>query len=218
MLPVWRALEQHVEEWSETTPASNSESITSIFDQRKEKCFYDEFYAAYVVDPINFKHTPGPDGGRWTAPKLSESEVSKALDVFYRLSECRTEQQKQQLKREFASCRLSIPTRLADFMPALTISKQGDAMSVPSVQLRREFLREHAADTFPLLAKSADKLIGMHVTTCASERNWSVWGKVYTKDRNRLSLSLGEKIVYIRGNLSTNTGSDEEVVAQLFTS
>lgn len=61
----------------------------------------------------------------------------------------------------------------------------------------------------------------VHVTTCASKRNWSIWGKVYTKDRNRLGLSLGEnfskpEVVYIRGNLSTNTGSDEDVVAELF--
>ena len=42
----------------------------------------------------------------------------------------------------------------------------------------------------------------MHATTCACERSWSVWGQVYTKGRNKLGLSLGEKIVFIRGNLT----------------
>eukprot|EP00955_Chlamydomonas_euryale_P106745 365725-Chlamydomonas_euryale.AAC.4 len=28
----------------------------------------------------------------------------------------------------------------------------------------------------------------MHATSAASERNWSVWGQIYTKYRNKLSL------------------------------
>lgn len=57
----------------------------------------------------------------------------------------------------------------------------------------------------------------MHVTACAAERNWSIWGQVYTKSRNRLSLTLGEKIVYIRGNLSKpEDASDYEVAMDLF--
>lgn len=42
--------------------------------------------------------------------------------------------------------------------------------------------------------------------------NWSTWGAVYTKGRNRLSLTLGEMIVFIRGNLRGSEGQDEEVL------
>lgn len=52
----------------------------------------------------------------------------------------------------------------------------------------------------------------MHTTTCAAERNWSLWGNVYSKGRNRLGLSLGEMMVFLRGNSSSSVGQDEEVV------
>jgi hypothetical protein len=83
--------------------------------------------------------------------------------------------------------------------------------------LRRFFWQQYAANEFPFMAKAAVRLLSMHVTTCASERNWSIWGKVYTKDRSRLGLSLGEQIVYIRGNLAGGCSNSEDVVlAELF--
>jgi hypothetical protein len=69
-----------------------------------------------------------------------------------------------------------------------------------------------AQNGFPLLAKAARRLLAMHTTACAAERNWSTWGAVYTKGRNRLSLTLGEMIVFIRGNLRGSEGQDEEVL------
>jgi hypothetical protein len=50
----------------------------------------------------------------------------------------------------------------------------------------------------------------MHVTACAAERNWSAWGHVYTKARNRMGLTLGEMIVFIKGNSKAAAGQDEE--------
>ncbi len=38
----------------------------------------------------------------------------------------------------------------------------------------------------------------MRPTICASERNWSLWGNVFTKSRNRLAITRAEKL--IRGN------------------
>jgi hypothetical protein len=89
---------------------------------------------------------------------------------------------------------------------------------VPSIEKRREFWKQYATREFPLLAKAAERLLNMHVTTCASERNWSVWGKVYSKDRNRLSISLGEQIVFLRGALGTPGSAEKEemLLAELF--
>ncbi len=59
-------------------------------------------------------------------------------------------------------------------------------------------------------------LPGRHVTTCAAERNWSAWGLVYTKTRNRLGIERAEKLVFIAGNKgSAKQRADEEVVMQL---
>jgi hypothetical protein len=56
---------------------------------------------------------------------------------------------------------------------------------------------------FPLLALCADRLLSMHATSAASERNWSVWRHIFTKYRTRLGLTKGEMLVYIRGNSET---------------
>eukprot|EP00955_Chlamydomonas_euryale_P034824 349907-Chlamydomonas_euryale.AAC.1 len=48
----------------------------------------------------------------------------------------------------------------------------------------------------------------MHASSAASERNWSVWGQIYTKYRTRLELSRGEKMAYIRGNTKPTDLSD----------
>ncbi|KAG1662088.1 hypothetical protein FOA52_006895 [Chlamydomonas sp. UWO 241] len=56
---------------------------------------------------------------------------------------------------------------------------------------------------FPLLALCADRLLSMHATSAASERNWSVWGHIFTKYRSRLGLIKGEMLVFIRGNSET---------------
>jgi hypothetical protein len=35
--------------------------------------------------------------------------------------------------------------------------------------------------------------------SCASERNWSLWGNVFTKKRTRLAITRAEKLTFIRG-------------------
>jgi hypothetical protein len=50
------------------------------------------------------------------------------------------------------------------------------------------------------LAKVATKLLSMHETACASERNWSKWGRLCGKFPSALSLLKGEVMVFIAEN------------------
>ena len=43
-------------------------------------------------------------------------------------------------------------------------------------------------------------LMRMFVNSCASERNWSRWGLVFTPNRNLLGLEQASKLVYIQSN------------------
>ena len=38
----------------------------------------------------------------------------------------------------------------------------------------------------------------MHTTTCATERKWSTFGRIYVKGRSRLEISKAEKLVFIK--------------------
>eukprot|EP00983_Pelagomonas_calceolata_P111382 1159777-Pelagomonas_calceolata.AAC.3 len=47
-----------------------------------------------------------------------------------------------------------------------------------------------------LLAGVAVRLLCMHSTACASERNWSAWGQLHTKT----ALERARKLIYVRFN------------------
>jgi hypothetical protein len=53
-------------------------------------------------------------------------------------------------------------------------------------------------------ALAARRLLSIHTTSCASERNWSFWGYIHSKARNCLSIECAEKLEYIKQN-SPNT-------------
>ncbi len=50
---------------------------------------------------------------------------------------------------------------------------------------------------YPAISPVARQLLSLHATSCAPERNWSLWGKLYRKDRSRLALSRAEKLVAV---------------------
>lgn len=62
------------------------------------------------------------------------------------------------------------------------------------------------------MAEAATRLLSCHATTAAAERNWSVWGRVYTATRNGLKVATAEKIIFILCSLSQPaTAKDYEV-------
>eukprot|EP00983_Pelagomonas_calceolata_P059557 1145963-Pelagomonas_calceolata.AAC.5 len=46
----------------------------------------------------------------------------------------------------------------------------------------------------PMLAGVAEHLLYMHSTACASERDWSAWGQLYTMHCSRLTLERARKL------------------------
>ena len=54
----------------------------------------------------------------------------------------------------------------------------------------------------------------MHVTSVAAERNWTAWGRVYTKARSRLGIDVANKLMAIKANLGSSEaprGVDEMI-------
>lgn len=65
---------------------------------------------------------------------------------------------------------------------------------------RRPLWTGKAAPSFPLFAKAAAKLLSVHATTAAAERNWSAWGQHYQSNRNQLAVQRAKKLVFIKAN------------------
>jgi hypothetical protein len=66
---------------------------------------------------------------------------------------------------------------------------------------RTEFWDDSVAKVhFPLVSSVAIPLMVMHASSCAAERNWSIFGNVFAEKRSCLDVQRGEKIVFIRQN------------------
>jgi len=50
---------------------------------------------------------------------------------------------------------------------------------------------------YSALAGLALRVLSLHATSCAPERNWSLWGQLYRKNRSRLGLLRAEKLVFV---------------------
>jgi hypothetical protein len=74
------------------------------------------------------------------------------------------------------------------------------AKEVPIV-MRRNFWARKASSHVPLTARAAVKLLSMHATSAAAERNWSAWGRNYTSLRNNLNMETAEKLIYAKANM-----------------
>jgi hypothetical protein len=137
------------------------------------------------------------------AAQVNEVQLKDAERELLRLG-ARNADDKEALKAEWSRLELgSIPAAMAKHLPTLTARTEAGngAPGLAPVEQRRNWWKRAGAGCFPLTAKVAVRLLGMHVTTCASERDWSYWGNVYVKARSRLAISKGEKIVFIKGNV-----------------
>ena len=118
--------------------------------------------------------------------------------------------------KEFGRLRVEpLPPQLAHVCDALherqPPTKDGRVL-LASASARRSFWLAHMAELTPFMAEAAGRLLSAHVTSCATERNWSLFGNIFTKTRNRLALGRAHKIAYVRANSTMGAkGADEEV-------
>jgi hypothetical protein len=85
-----------------------------------------------------------------------------------------------------------------------------------AVAMRKSVCRRYGQKTasgsplYPELSKVACRLLSLHPTSCAAERNWSLWGRVYTASRNSLGLERAKKIIMFCFNHRAQHASTED--------
>jgi len=148
-------------------------------------------------------------------PACNQRKDAKAALVRLAGGQCDSSV-KDALLKEFGSLRLNpLPSELADVCEALherKVMDDGRVVLAPAAA-RRNFWMVHMSAEFPHMAEAAGRLLSAHVTSCASERNWSLFGNIFQKTRNRLALQRAQDIAYVRANSSLGgKGLDEEVM------
>jgi hypothetical protein len=117
--------------------------------------------------------------------------------------------------QEFVQLRLgTVPANFSDICDVLAerkVQEDGSVQLQPAA-FRRNFWQGHMSSKFPRMAAVAARLLSAHVTSCATERNWSLFGNIFSKTKNRLALERAQKIAFIRGNSRESMGADQEIM------
>jgi hypothetical protein len=93
------------------------------------------------------------------------------------------------------------------------VSTRGEPDSAHAAVERRRRWWVTMRQKYPRLAQAAKRLLEMHVTSAAAERNWSAWGRQFMALRSGMKLSTGEMLIYIQANSGEDhEGVDHELV------
>jgi hypothetical protein len=65
------------------------------------------------------------------------------------------------------------------------------------------------------LADVALRLMSVHPTSCAAERNWSLWGRVYSAVRNALGADRAKKMIAFSFNSRAQKASMKDLALDL---
>jgi hypothetical protein len=216
---VYAGIETHFQKVHDSgSSAVKRVKLPQLFAERKHKLWHACFSAAYLLDPIYFIKDAR---GAWWPPltKLTAEQRAEAKECIISIT---PPAHQTDVAIEWSTMLLDGLTAGIDdeVMQLLTARKQqaNGKVSVASVSRRQKWWCNHGSTSFPNIAAAALRLLAMPVTTGAAERNWSIWGQVYTKLRNRLGIQRGEMIVFIRQNLKLQDSSlpdDEDIAMQL---
>jgi hypothetical protein len=64
-----------------------------------------------------------------------------------------------------------------------------------SIGSLRGFWRRYGKRRYPNLARVVLRLLAAHSTSASTERNWTLWGRVYTSARTALGLERAKKLI-----------------------
>jgi hypothetical protein len=94
-------------------------------------------------------------------------------------------------------------------------SKKRKREKMPSIESSQGVWTKFGG-TWPELQATVLRLMACHATAYATERDWSLWGRVYTSSRNRLGAERAKKLITICTNSPINTiDSDFDVTLQV---
>ncbi|KAJ9520047.1 hypothetical protein QJQ45_029985 [Haematococcus lacustris] len=176
----------------------------------------DTRFAILVLDPINFLPTrhgvqPLPPWKDLTAEQQQDVKL-----VVARLAQVAPDAAAEELDNFEMGAWDPDMTRVANIILRMTKATEIDGRTVTVIapaHQRLTWWQVYAQSKFPILAKAAMRLLSVHVSTCAAERNWSAWGRTFADaHRNTLSIEKAEELVFIQANdeLTNSNQRDQE--------
>ncbi|KAJ9530368.1 hypothetical protein QJQ45_000738 [Haematococcus lacustris] len=154
---------------------------------------------------------PSPAQPRPAQPSPAQPSPAQQEDVVTvvaRLAECSL----GAARRELTLLTLGDwPTDMKSSVEAIVAETRTDEdgkTTTACISVRSGFWTFLGARCFPNLRLAAVRLLAMHVTTAAAERNWSSWGNTYNAGRSQLNVATAEKMVFIKANIPSSEPSE----------
>ncbi|KAJ9512348.1 hypothetical protein QJQ45_012875 [Haematococcus lacustris] len=209
VLLIWMDLESHAKQWAVKVVEEGcprlAMGVVAAFQRRAEKHYSPAYSAAFVLDPANYKSLapgthPRPPLHILTAPQLQDVTATVA-----RLSGCDEEDVEWELKKlKLAQWPDAMASDVKSIVAQTRTDEDGRTVAA-CISMRRNLWSFEARTFVPCCAEAAGRLLSMHVTTAAAERNWSSWGNTYDAGRAQLGIESAEKMVYIKANIPTSS-------------
>jgi hypothetical protein len=95
-----------------------------------------------------------------------------------------------------------------------TAGNKRKRLSFASLSMRKA-VWEAAKAQYPTLSEVALRALSIHPTSCASERNWKLWGRVYTASRTALGKNRAQKMITFCFNNRAQKAHMEDMGLQL---
>lgn len=165
-----------------------------------------EFYkqdcmvAAYALDPANM--VTSNKGASYNLPwnVLSNPDVNALAREVKRLGGQQAVVELQRIRARGIMFENDLDQAAAAASVAMMCAEAGEVATVAGIEERRGLWEQGLKSVYPKLAVVAAKLLSMHVTSCAAERNLSKFGRSFDKLRGRLLSKTAEKMVFVAQN------------------
>ncbi|KAJ9508861.1 hypothetical protein QJQ45_028178 [Haematococcus lacustris] len=211
VLMVWNALVDHAKEWVEHAVIVSPRlalGVVAAFQRRAQTHYSPAYAAAYALDPANYKYLAPGTHPRPIMHRLQPTQQEDVVTVVARLAECSL----GAARRELTLLTLGDwPTDMKSSVEAIVAETRTDEdgkTTTACISVRSGFWTFLGARCFTNLRLAAVRLLAMHVTTAAAERNWSSWGNTYNAGRSQLDVATAEKMVFIKANIPSSEPSE----------
>ena len=82
---------------------------------------------------------------------------------------------------------------------SMIVTRNEDGRIAPATT-RINLLENLLSKVYGGLGLVAARVLAMPLTSCAAERNWTIWGQVYVKTRSNLGLQRAQDLIYVKAN------------------
>jgi hypothetical protein len=149
--------------------------------------------AAYLLDPAYAT----VDKDCVSLPEIPAEHEQMARDLVKRVGGAAAAREFEQLLLGGYAGELRGPAAVCTDSSAAMVSvgsKRARTAATP-IGSRKGFWRRYGKRSYPNLAKVALRLLAAHSTSASTERNWTLWGRVYTSARTALGLERAKKLI-----------------------